>query len=204
MSRWHGPVALGVLLGFSAWLMSGEPVAGAFVAVVAVVAAGIVSTRAVAGAGSYYLIGGTCVAVLLLTMKLGGRRGPTAWHELQMEFSSDRRPAGMERRPQVRLIRRTSKFMITPYAYRRVFVALGRDGIDFRASWPQTLVYRSLHIPLQRLENCRSGDYMFAGHTLVSVQYPMVDIGLPDADARVLAWCRENGIGREDEAAPPQ
>jgi hypothetical protein len=104
----------------------------------------------------------------------------------------------MERRPQVHLIRRTSEFMIRPYRYRRVFVALGRDGVDLRPSWPQTLVYRPLHIPLQRLTRCRTGDSMFAGHTLLAIQHPPVDLGLPDADGRVLAWCRENGVGGEE------
>jgi hypothetical protein len=186
------------MAGFSIWLLSGEPAPGAFVALVVAVAAAILSTRTQAGAGRYYLIGGPSVVALLLLMKLGGgRTGPTAWHDLQAEFASNRRPPAMERRPQVHLIRRTSEFMIRPYRYRRVFVALGRDGVDLRPSWPQTLVYRSLHIPLQRLTGCRTGDSMFAGHTLLAIQYPTVDIGLADGDGRVLAWCRENGVGGE-------
>jgi hypothetical protein len=200
VSRWHGPVALGVLLGLAAWLLTGEPGPGAFVALVVAAAAGIISrTRTIAGTGPYYQLGGFVLFVLFLTMKFGGGRGgPTAWHDLEPEFTTDRRPPGLERQPQVHLIRRTSKFSIKPYRYRRVFVALGRDGIDVRPSWPQTLVYRSLHIPLQRLAGCRTDHYMFAGHTLLEVQYPMVDVGLPDADGRVLAWCRENGVGNEE------
>jgi hypothetical protein len=135
-------------------------------------------------------------------MKFGlGRGGPTAWHELAFEFTTSRRAPAMERKPQVHLIRRTSRFTIRPYRYRRVFVALGRDGIDLRPSWPQTLVYRSLHIPKQRLAACRPDRYMFVGHTLLEVQYPMVNVGLPDTDGRVLAWCRENGVGSEERQA---
>jgi hypothetical protein len=202
MSRWHGPLAIGVLAGFSAWVLAGEPAAGAFVALLVAVAAGIVTqTRTDISVRSYYMTGGAVLLLLILMMKAGGRRGPTAWHELQLEFTTDRRPPGMERRPQVHLIRRTSRFTITPYRYRRVFVAVGPDGIDLRPSWPQTLVYRSLHIPLQRLVRCRTDQSMFAGNTLVEVQYPMVDVGLPDADGRVMAWCHENRVGDEEPAS---
>ena len=198
VARWHGPVALGVLLGFSAWLLFGEPGPGAFVAVVVAVGARIVSqTRTDTGVGPYYLAGGALLLVLFPVMKFGGRRGPTAWQDLQ-EFATDRRPPGMERRPQVHLLRRVSAFAVKPYSYRRVWVALSRDGIDLRPSWPQTLVYPALHIPLQRLAGCQSGGLVFAGDTLLAVQYPTVDIGLPDANGRVLAWCDENGLAREE------
>jgi hypothetical protein len=193
-------MALGVLLGLAAWLLTGEPGPGALVALVVAVAAGIISaTRPTAGTGPYYQLGAFVLVVLFLMMKFGGGRGgPQAWHELEPQYITDRRPPGLERQPQVHLIRRTSKFSIKPYRYRRVFVALGRDGIDLRPSWPQTLVYRSLHIPLRRLAGCRNDQYMFAGHALLEVQYPMVEVGLPDTDGRVLAWCRDNGVGGKE------
>jgi len=200
--RWPGVAVLSIAAAFSFWLMSGDPRLGALAALGAVLFGALLRARGRDRASEYYMMAAVIVVMAFVTKKCGSRRsGPDVWQDLAREYASAASPiGGIERQGDIHLIRHTSQFMVQPFRYRRAHVSFDSGGIFLSLSWPQTLVYDRLRVPVKRLTHCQEGERDYFGHTQLRILHPPVTLSVRDEDGRIRAWCREHEI--RSETAP--
>ena len=201
---WYAGLFLALAAGFAIWLGSGDPRPSIAIAIIGALLAtglyalGFVNTSQRHPPSAFYMIGGIFIVMTVGHLRCGGRRsGPGPWIELEDRFvTSAAAPAGVERRPRLYLIRfGAGGFMYRRFTERRIFTSFDSAGVYLAASWPQSLVYGALRIPLRELASCDpDSGWMAPGHTLVRVRHPPVAIAVPDDDERVLAWCQRHEI----------
>jgi hypothetical protein len=200
---WYAGAFLSASIGFTIWLLSGVPLAGLSLALIGVlVATGLYATAFVNTSkkhppAMFYTAGVIFVGMSLVQMRCGSRRsGPGPWIDLEAQFAArEAPPEGRERQARLHLVRYSSFMTYQAFSHRRIFTSFDAAGVYLAASWPQSLVWSPLRIPLKSIASCRADDgSMLPGHTLVRVSYPSIDIGVRDDDRKVLAWCGQYGI----------
>ena len=200
----HAAIFLSFCLGFVAWLLTGEPAAGAAITLIGIFVGtllygfGLVPPSAMHPPVFFYVMGAVMVAMMLFQMRYGGRRGPGAWQDLEAQFGTEAPPpSGVRRWPRLTVRRFPSQFTYQEFRYRRVFTSFDKDGVYLATSWPQSLVYGAVRVPRHNVATCETDRAANRGPTTLSLRYPPMELTLADGDGQVGAWCAAY------EIAPP-
>lgn len=205
-NRWLAAFAVASCYGLSAFFVTGDSVKGAgfFLLVMAIYAALLLLAPrrwVVEKPLRAYLVAG--LGVLLgpfLVLAVGQRRTP--WNDLEARYATVRpAPAGFDSGDRVVLLQPVDEVLVHPYPFRGATTAVADGGVYLALSWPLSMVYDPLWLPVATISHCRpSGiDPMYAS---LAVDGVAARVELLDPGEDVLRWCRERGIPGQERPGP--
>jgi len=200
---WLAGIVFSLSIGFTVWLMFGDPWPGAALALIGVVVAtvlrgvGFTNRSARYPPALFYMMALILPVGMGFNMWSGGRRGQiTPWQELQYTFTTRAPvPATAGRRPHLYVTFFPQAFLYRQHRFRRIFTTFDDAGIYLAPSWPQTMVYEALQIPVRDIASCDTASARLPGYTAVRIRYPPAEVAVLDADGSVRAWCERHEIG---------
>jgi hypothetical protein len=198
-NRWLAAIGVSLCYGFSAFFVTGDSEFGLgwFLAVMGIFAAVLLLTprrRIVEKPLSAYIQYGVLVLLVpFLALWIGLRRTP--WSDLEAGYRTDRPvPAGLDAGEEVVLLQPVNEIQVKPFPLKGATTSFADDGVYLALSWPLSMVYDPLWLPVRALETCRpSGiDTMY---TSLGVRGVGARVEVLDPAEDVIDWCRDKGIG---------
>jgi hypothetical protein len=209
-TRWRGVPVLAACCGLSYYLVTADWVTGlAIAAGVACLVALLVVLRPPSRrwrrAEDFYVVAAMLLVLPWVMVKVGypGKHGDIryGWHDLHARYAATGYPP-RDLQDGRDIVVRKLRFLYAPRtdSYRRVATSFGDQEVYLSQTFPLSLLYSPVEIPLASIWRCRN-DSEAPATTTLSIRDVEMEIAVPDEAGRILAWCARHEIP-EDE--PPR
>jgi hypothetical protein len=200
--RWRAGLVLALCCGVTAFFVTGDWGKATLLALMVASFVAVLfrffphSKQARRAPAAYYLLG---LAILVVPYFLVGTGYYwTPWYDLQATYGTTRPAAGgVAGGREVVLVQKVDEYMVRRYSYKRAATSFDDAAVHLALSWPMSLVYEPLRLPVEAIAACRESDESFR-YTRLEFASPAPDVDILDDEGRVRDWCRRRGIGGGD------
>ena len=198
-NRWLAAFAVALCYGLSAFFVTGDSetglgffllVMGIFAALLLILPRRLIVAKPLS---AYFQAGLVVLIGPFLFLVIGLRRTP--WNDLEEGYRTARPvPAGLDGGNEVVLLQPVDEVMVKPHPMKGATTSFADDGVYLALSWPLSMVYDPLWLPVRAIKTCRTSgiDTMYAS---LAVQGVAARVEVLDPAEDVLDWCRQRGIG---------